>query len=145
MRLLSWLRPLAARLTSHRTRTTPPRRPAFRPRVEGLEDRLTPSSGGLLDPTFGSGGIVTSSFSSNFDIAKDVLVQPDGKIVAAGWTRGLNTSTAEDFLVARYNVNGTQDTTFGSGGRTVTDFNSKGANAVADRGEAVALSARDRR
>ena len=39
------------------------RRSPLRLRLEPLEDRLTPS-GGLLDPTFGSGGVVTSSFAS---------------------------------------------------------------------------------
>src|SRR5262245_50737071 len=38
MRVSHWLRPLAARLNPVRRRPTRPR-PAFRPRVEGLEDR----------------------------------------------------------------------------------------------------------
>jgi uncharacterized delta-60 repeat protein len=102
-------------------RATPTRRLA----VERLEARTTPSTGGLLDPTFGSGGIVTTSFSTTFSqasIAEDILVQSDGKIVAAGWAQlGVKTPN-NDFLVARYNANGTLDTSFGSGGRASTDF-----------------------
>src|SRR5262249_27236324 len=107
----SWLRPLAARLPRTRGRRAP-QRPAFRPRLEALEDRLTPSDGGLLDPTFGSGGIVTSSFSSSVDRARDVLVQPDGKLVIAGFTDSPSSRTARDSLVARYNPDGTLDSSF---------------------------------
>jgi uncharacterized delta-60 repeat protein len=90
-----------------------PRRAAARPRLEALEDRLTPSTGGLLDPTFGSGGHVLSSFSG-YDGANAVTVQPDGKIVIAGYSHS---------LVARYNANGSLDTGFGSGGSITNTFN----------------------
>jgi ELWxxDGT repeat protein len=43
MRAPHWLRPLTARLTPARKRRVRPR-PAFRPRVEGLEDRSVPSA-----------------------------------------------------------------------------------------------------
>src|SRR4051812_35340912 len=82
--------------------------------VEQLEGRETPSTGGALDPTFGSGGMVTSNWSVN-DYAKDALIQPDGKVVVAG--RGAPGNTGFDFLIARYNANGSADTSFGSGGR----------------------------
>jgi uncharacterized delta-60 repeat protein len=95
-----------------------PRRPAARPRLEALEDRLTPSTGGLLDPTFGSGGTVLSSLSNNRDIVNAVTVQPDGKIVIAGYT-----TASGHFLVARYNADGSLDTGFGSGGYTANTFN----------------------
>ena len=39
---------------------------------------------GDLDPTFGTGGKVTTDFFGNRDQAFDVAVQADGKIVAAG-------------------------------------------------------------
>jgi hypothetical protein len=47
-----------------------------------LEDRLTPS-GGLLDPTFGSGGIVNLP-PATAATPRAVAVQPDGEIVIAG-------------------------------------------------------------
>src|SRR5262245_33511057 len=105
MRLLSCLRPLAARLSSPRPRAIAPRR-SFRPRLEGLEDRTTPSAGGLLDPTFGSGGIAVNNFSSKETVA-DIALQSDGKILTAGYTS--NSGTGFDFAVARYNANGTLD------------------------------------
>src|SRR5262245_14489373 len=110
---------------SRRPITRPPSR--RRLTLEPLEDRTTPSTGGLLDPTFGSGGVVTTSFSTGSDQASDVLAQPDGKIVAAGRTP----SGGTDFLVVRYNANGTLDTTFGSGGRAATDFDKNGDAAYA--------------
>ena len=91
-------------------------------RLEALEDRVTPSTGGVLDPTFGSGGVVLSTFTNYNDVAQAITVQPDGKIVIAGITRTANSKTGNDFLVARYNTDGSLDTSFGSGGYTATDF-----------------------
>lgn len=68
-----------------------------------------------LDPTFGNGGKVTVPFSGGSSEANAVLVQPDGKIVAAG-------NTAADFALVRCNADGSLDTTFGTGGIVTTDF-----------------------
>ena len=45
------------------------------------------SSGGALDTTFGTGGPVRIDFFAAADAANDVVVQPDGMIVAAGSAR----------------------------------------------------------
>lgn len=76
---------------------------------------------GNLDPTFGSGGTVRTDFSGNIDRANAVAVQPDGKIVAAGSSFS-SAKTVEDFIVARYNTNGSLDKRFGSNGKITTDF-----------------------
>ena len=45
--------------------------------------------------------------------AAAVALQSDGKIVVAGFCTGID--GADDMLVARFNANGTLDTSFGGG------------------------------
>lgn len=72
--------------------------------------RLLPN--GDLDPSFGAGGKVTTPFPGGFGEARAIALQPDGKIVIAGAAKGL---TDNDFLVARYNTDGSPDLGFGGG------------------------------
>jgi uncharacterized delta-60 repeat protein len=125
MPFIPWLSDLLSPRGAARPRRN---RAGFRPRVEVLEARDNPSTGGLLDPTFGSGGLVTTSFPSS-PALQSVLVQPDGKVVAAGWAYTARTS--DDFVVVRYNADGSLDTGFGSGGIVTTDIN-KGSDDVAE-------------
>jgi uncharacterized delta-60 repeat protein len=84
--------------------------------VSGREPGRNPVHG-TLDATFGNGGTVTTAFGSTTSTgAYSFIIQPDGKIVAVG--TGLN----ETIELARYNVNGSLDTSFGSGGMVVTSF-----------------------
>jgi uncharacterized delta-60 repeat protein len=72
---------------------------------------------GDLDTTFGSGGKKTVNFGG-IDAARAVLVQPNGRVVAAG-----GGGPASSFCVVRLrSANGTLDPTFGSGGKRVIDF-----------------------
>lgn len=81
---------------------------------------------GSLDTTFGTGGIVTTPiFASSFETAEAVLVQPDGKIVAVGWSGG------DRFVLIRYNSSGSLDTTFGTGGIVTTQFSAIGVARAA--------------
>src|SRR5262245_11323974 len=97
--------PLRARTARNDSRT----RLAF----EQLEDRLTPAVGSL-DSTFGTNGKVFTDFSGS-DAASALALQPDGKIIAAG-------NGSIGFGLARYLPNGALDTTFGTGGKTTTNF-----------------------
>ena len=72
------------------------------------------NANGSLDTTFGNGGFVTSHFGSNEEITS-LALQPDGKLIAAGWSNSI-------FAVARYNVDGTLDPTFGTGGVATISF-----------------------
>jgi uncharacterized delta-60 repeat protein len=127
MQILNWLR----QAFSPRPLARP--RPAARRLVLGyLEARDCPA-GGVLDPTFGSGGAVTTNICNYIDGAWGVLVQPDGKLVTAGETYPPSSRTGEYFSVTRYNSDGSLDTAFGSGGNTTTTF---GGNTL---GQAVAL------
>jgi uncharacterized delta-60 repeat protein len=79
---------------------------------------------------------VTTDFAGANDQAESVAVQPDGRIVAAG-AAGLFINRGFDFALARYNSNGTLDTSFGTSGKVTTDF--AGANDVPSEPSAIAL------
>jgi uncharacterized delta-60 repeat protein len=76
---------------------------------------------GALNTAFGTNGVVTTGVrGSGNDQAAIVSVLPSGKILAVGDTAY---SSFNDVLsLARYNANGTLDTSFGTGGRVLTDF-----------------------
>src|SRR6185503_13541791 len=76
------------------------------------------AAAGDLDPTFGNGGKVITTFQFSEEIFA-VAVQADGKIVAAGFTSSLGPSL---FALARYNAEGSLDTSFGAGGLVTTVF-----------------------
>jgi uncharacterized delta-60 repeat protein len=87
------------------------------------------AQGGSLDPTFGGDGKVTTNFTSRFDTAYGVLVQPgDGKIVAAGRVAG----SGGRFGLARYNPDGSLDATFGGDGKVTTNFTTGFEDAAFD-------------
>ncbi len=76
------------------------------------------TASGDLDTTFGGGdGIVTthllpSSFS--YDRGSSVTIQPDGRIVVAGFSFNWSKDTDYDFAVVRYNADGSLDQSFGA-------------------------------
>ena len=75
---------------------------------------------GDLDTTFGNGGIVISTGGSinTLEDARGMALQADGKIVAVGY--GAAGGSHWDFAVARYNTDGSPDSSFGSSGVVVT-------------------------
>ena len=80
------------------------------------------SADGILDITFGNNGIVTTSIGSSDDYINAVAIQNDGKIIVAGCT---NNGSKRNFVVARYNTNGTLDNSFGNNGiviSTITNY-----------------------
>ncbi len=72
---------------------------------------------GTLDKTFGGDGRVTTDFAG-YGRANALVIRRDGKIVVAG--HGVDSSFA-DFALARYNPNGTLDSSFGGDGKVTTD------------------------
>jgi len=84
------------------------------------------NSDGTLDGTFGSNGKVTSGFGFTIGAnseANAVAIDGDGRIVVAGWTDAIGNvctdppcSVNERFLIARYNIDGSLDTTFAGSG-----------------------------
>ena len=91
---------------------------------------------GTLDNTFGSNGIAAAPVTSGTTLSlyvTRVAIQTDGKIVATGYGGG--SSTSDDFTLARFNANGTLDTSFGGGGTLTTSL--QGAGADIAYGEAI--------
>ena len=83
--------------------------------------RLTPT--GWWDTTFSGNGKRTEHFD-NDDLFQKVAIQADGKIVAVGTSQYGHTGS--NVLLARYNTDGSLDTSFGGGdGWQVTDFSNK--------------------
>ncbi|MBK6370284.1 MAG: T9SS type A sorting domain-containing protein [Flavobacteriales bacterium] len=82
---------------------------------------------GTLDNSFGVEGKVTTDFGTGDDRGYSVAIQPDGKIVVAGYAYGT-------FAVARYNTDGTLDNSFGVNGKVTTAFGTGN-----DRGYSVAI------
>ena len=96
--------------------------------------RYTPD--GRLDPSFGTGAVVETDFSSDYpDYGEAVAIQDDGKIVAAG-------DGDRDFALARYTPDGRLDASFGTGGKVLTDLGKyDGASAVAIQADGKIVAA----
>ncbi|MEN8224533.1 MAG: T9SS type A sorting domain-containing protein [Bacteroidota bacterium] len=73
---------------------------------------------GSLDLTFGTDGIVISPLTIQSEQGYKVVVQPDGKILLAGFQEENNIG---DYIIARYNADGSLDNNFGNGGFAVID------------------------
>lgn len=70
------------------------------------------TASGALDTTFGGVGYVITDFGA-IDNTSDLAIQADNKIVVVG-------SSGNSIAAARYNPNGTLDTSFGTGGKVLT-------------------------
>lgn len=77
------------------------------------------NSNGSLDTSFGAGGRVEADFG-NDDQFKDLVLQPDGKIVCVGWAYNVGGIAKFEAGMVRYNTNGTLDPSFGVGGRVTS-------------------------
>ncbi|MCL4303694.1 MAG: VCBS repeat-containing protein [Anaerolineae bacterium] len=110
-----------------------------------LSVALTMAAAGNLDTTFdgdpsmpgypGNGRVTTDFGSSRANQGNDVALQADGKIVVAGYA---NNGSNDDFGLARYNANGTRDTSFGPPFNGTIQRNFYGGSTH-DRAHAVAI------
>lgn len=87
---------------------------------------------GFLDTTFSDDGIVVTPINGTYDYGESVAVQSDGKILVAGDSFNAS-SFAYEFALARYNTNGTLDTSFSGDGLVTTPIDGKwgGGRSVA--------------
>ena len=74
---------------------------------------------GTLDATFDNDGIVTTDFASGYDEIRDMALQDDGKIVVAGFN---NNAGNRKKAVARYNTDGSIDSTFSGDGMVMLNY-----------------------
>jgi uncharacterized delta-60 repeat protein len=80
------------------------------------------NSDGSLDQTFGDHGSVQTTFGDSAAQGDDMVLQSDGKIIVVGSTGAGSYSALNDFALARYNVDGSLDQTYGNGGKLKTHF-----------------------
>ncbi|MCB0534718.1 MAG: T9SS type A sorting domain-containing protein [Saprospiraceae bacterium] len=77
---------------------------------------------GSLDSSFGTNGVVFTDFFNDDDLASAIALQTDGKIVAGGGGYKPNDPEAYGFALARFNSDGSLDTTFGNQGKVFTQI-----------------------
>jgi uncharacterized delta-60 repeat protein len=91
------------------------------------------AAAGDLDPTFSADGRQRTNFGAGPSAAAAAVRQADGKIVAVG-------AADDNFLVARYNLDGSLDPSFSGDGRVQTDFMGfDGAADVALQGNKIVV------
>ncbi|HYO10425.1 MAG TPA: hypothetical protein VER17_15760 [Tepidisphaeraceae bacterium] len=78
------------------------------------------NTNGSLDTTFDGDGVAIMDFFGGVDYASDVLAQSDGKILVVGGS--VPSGGYRQFVLVRYNANGTPDTTFDGDGKASTNF-----------------------
>jgi uncharacterized delta-60 repeat protein len=101
---------------------------------------------GTLDTSFSGDGKETTDLGGGSDLAQGVALQGDGKIVVAGFagTTSPNGDNFGDFALARYNPDGSLDTTFSGDGKQTTDFGvADFANGVAIQGDGKIVAVGD--
>lgn len=88
---------------------------------------------GTIDTTFGVNGVTLTDFSTQTvtEIVSSAAIQPDDKIVVAGSIRIISPGEGY-YAVARYNADGSIDTSFGSQGKVTTSFNTLHLNEATD-------------
>jgi uncharacterized delta-60 repeat protein len=113
---------------------------------DGIQNRFALvryNTTGSLDTTFGTGGIATTPVGTSDAKIFALVIQPDGKLVAAGYSNtGSLANPQYAYTLIRYNVNGSLDATFGSGGIVTTSIgtvdNEAFALAIQSDGKLVA-------
>ncbi|HRI02645.1 MAG TPA: delta-60 repeat domain-containing protein [Pyrinomonadaceae bacterium] len=84
---------------------------------------------GLLDPSFGIGGVVVTDMRTNSpEGGRDVALQSDGKIIVVGNSFG---PSWYSFALVRYDPYGSLDSTFGKGGILTLPIGTDGASTIA--------------
>jgi uncharacterized delta-60 repeat protein len=78
------------------------------------------SADGVIDPTFGNAGSVSTDFDLRCDYARAIAIEGDGRFIVAGDAYFYGKGNA--IAIARYHPDGTLDETFGTGGKVVSQL-----------------------
>jgi uncharacterized delta-60 repeat protein len=89
------------------------------------------TSSGTLDTTFDGDGYTGTDFDNGWDEAYSVALQANGKIVVVG--RSGIVRSEQDAAIARYNSDGSLDTTFDGDGRKIFAFTSDNVQDLVKR------------
>ena len=98
---------------------------------------------GTPDATFHGDGKVVTNFTKWDDSASDLIIQADGRIVAAG-VAGYGWDSVATFAIVRYDLDGTLDGSFGRGGKVRTRFRAShpdGLDIVGAQASGIAIQA----
>jgi uncharacterized delta-60 repeat protein len=93
--------------------------------IDGIIMRL--EADGKVDSTFGTNGIVKTDIEYDYSLFRDLLLNEDGSIIAAGNCANDN----YDILLAKYDNDGQPDATFGNNGIKVHNLNTGTDDAFA--------------
>ncbi|MEP6646060.1 MAG: T9SS type A sorting domain-containing protein [Saprospiraceae bacterium] len=74
---------------------------------------------GTPDESFGDHGKVETDLAGESELARSILLQPDGKIVATGLAHYFNIFQTADFGIVRYNEDGSLDSSFSDDGMAI--------------------------
>ena len=88
------------------------------------------NSDGTLDSSFGTNGVLLSDFNSVSNEARSLQIKSDNKFIVAGTINGDTVSVNPNFAIARYNENGTKDTSFGVNGLVSVNFGTVSNNLL---------------
>jgi uncharacterized delta-60 repeat protein len=85
-----------------------------------LSSLVAISQDGTLDPSFDGDGVVVTDFFGDVDQSYTIIQQADGKIVSSGFS-----DIGENHVLSRYLLDGSLDTSFGTNGKVINDFNNE--------------------
>jgi len=86
------------------------------------------NTNGLIDSTYDGDGIATVSIGLGDDYCAAAVIQPDDKMVLAGYSFN---GVSSDYALVRFNENGSLDTSFSSDGKLTTSITTSGEGAFA--------------
>ena len=98
---------------------------------------------GSLDGSFGVGGVLVTDFG-RWDTATSIAIDRNGQIVVSGWSldRSLPNGDPSSYKIAaaRYNADGTLDSSFGNQGKLLSDINGLARSMVIDGANRIIIA-----